>query len=201
MDVLKLIGAIFILVSIVLLGAGGYAYQHTKKFLENSVVAEGVVVDVVSRSSSSSSGHTHVPVVRFKTDKGETITAHGSLGSDPPSYKKGEAVRVRYDPKDPHDISIDTFFELWFLPIILLGDGVRLRDGGIAHAVGFGFFRPENEMASGKRTGDHDRISIRRLESVRTKGGPASLSDLIPVAGFHHQQSLRVPKPQLIFQP
>lgn len=123
MDVLKLIGAIFILASIVLLGAGGYAYHDTKKFLENSVVAKGVVVDVVSRSSSSSSGHTHVPVVRFKTDKGETITAHGSLGSDPPSYKKGEEVRVRYDPKDPHDFSIDTFFELWFLPIILLGMG------------------------------------------------------------------------------
>jgi hypothetical protein len=123
MNVLKLIGAIFFLVSIVLLGAGGYTYQHTKKFVGNSAVAKGVVVDVVSRSSSSSSGHTHVPVVRFKTGEGETITAHGSLGSDPPSYKKGQEVRVRYDPKDPHKISIDTFFELWFLPLILLGMG------------------------------------------------------------------------------
>jgi hypothetical protein len=123
MNVFRFIGAIFLLGSVLLLGAGGYAYHHTKKFLENSVVAKGTVVDLAPRSSSSSSGRTYAPVVRFKTDRGETITAHGSLASSPPSYKRGEEVRVRYDPKNPHDISIDSFFELWFLPLILLGIG------------------------------------------------------------------------------
>jgi len=123
MDALKLIGAIFTLASIALMGGGGYAYHQTKKFLENSVVATGIVVDLVPSSSSSGPNRTYAPVVQFKTHRGKTIMARGSIGSYPPSYKKGDEVRVRYDPKDPLDISIDTFFELWFLPMILLGMG------------------------------------------------------------------------------
>ena len=64
MNALKLIGAIFILGSILLLGAGGYAYYHTKKFLANSVAAKGTVVDLAPRSSRSG-GPTYAPVVRF----------------------------------------------------------------------------------------------------------------------------------------
>ncbi len=122
MNALKLIGAIFLLGSILLLGAGGYSYHRTKKFLENSAAAKGTVVDLAPRSSRSG-GPTYAPVVRFKTERGETITTYGSLASSPPSYRRGEEVTVRYDPKNPCEVSIDSFFELWFLTMILLGIG------------------------------------------------------------------------------
>ena len=187
MNALKLIGAIFLLGSILLLGAGGYAYHHTKKFLANSVVAKGTVVDLAPRSSRSG-GPTYAPVVRFKTERGETITVYGSLASSPPSYKRGEEVKVRYDPKNPRDISIDSFFELWLLTLVLLGIGTVFGMVGAPMVLVSVF-------------SDHDRISIGRRESIRTKWRPASLSDRIPVAGSHHQQSLCVPQPQPLFQP
>jgi hypothetical protein len=131
MNVLKLIGSIFALTSVILLGAGVYTYNQTKKFLENSMMAQGVVVGLASQSSSRGPGQTHCPIIRFQTHQGETITARGSLCSSPPSYKKGEKVTVRYDPKDPPNISIDSFFELWFLPLILSGIGAVMGAVGV----------------------------------------------------------------------
>ena len=89
MDVLKLIGAIFTLASIILLGAAGYTYNQTKRFVGNSVVAKGVVVGFVSQSSSRGPGQTYCPTIRFQTDRGETITAHGGLCSSPRPTKQG----------------------------------------------------------------------------------------------------------------
>ncbi len=139
MDVLKLIGSIFALTSVILLGAGVYTYNQTKKFIEHSVTAQGVVVGFASQSSSRGPGQTHCPIIRFQTHQGETITARGSLCSSPPSYKKAEKVTVRYDPKDPQNISIDSFFELWFLTLILSGIGAVMGAVGVPMLLVFLF--------------------------------------------------------------
>jgi hypothetical protein len=43
----------------------------------------------------------------------------GSVGSSPPAFDIGEAVAVLYDRSDPRDARIDSFFQLWFAPLIL----------------------------------------------------------------------------------
>ena len=57
--------------------------------------------------------------MRFVTPAGEAVEFTGSVGSSPAAFEVGEAVAVLYDPADPQDARIDSFFQLWFGPLIL----------------------------------------------------------------------------------
>jgi len=126
MNIPKIVGSIFSITSSALFVGAGITYTQSRKFIDHSTGAKGVVVDLsLSRSSSSSTpGSVYYPIVRFKTAKGEEVEFRGDVGSNPPSYRKGEEVQVRYDPKDPYHASIDSFFALWFFPLLLSGMGV-----------------------------------------------------------------------------
>jgi hypothetical protein len=43
----------------------------------------------------------------------------GSVGSRPAAFDVGEAVAILYDPVNPRDARINSFFQLWFAPLIL----------------------------------------------------------------------------------
>ncbi|NOZ20551.1 MAG: DUF3592 domain-containing protein [Planctomycetes bacterium] len=124
MKVVRILGAIFLAVALILFLVAGLVYNHTKKFMETSVTTTGTVTDFELRrssSSSSSSSGVYYPLVEFKTDKGETVEFVSSCGSRPAAYDKGESVTVRYDPgstKYPYRARIDTFASNWLGVII-----------------------------------------------------------------------------------
>jgi hypothetical protein len=135
MNILKIIGLIFSAVGMILLIAAGFVFQSTRTFLESSEQATGTIKDLVLGDSSSSSG-VYYPVVTFKTSSGETIEFRSSVGANPPSYRKGELVPVRYDPRDPYRAGIDSFFYLWFTVILLSGMGTVFGGiGGVMAAI------------------------------------------------------------------
>ncbi|PIX18670.1 MAG: DUF3592 domain-containing protein [Deltaproteobacteria bacterium CG_4_8_14_3_um_filter_51_11] len=110
----KIIGWVFTLVAIGLLAAGAIVYRHTERFIERALVAEGSVVELERRES------VYHPVVSFRANDGKTVTFSSSIGSRPPSYRKGEKVRVLYDSLNPEDATIAGVFSLWF-PVMILG--------------------------------------------------------------------------------
>jgi hypothetical protein len=133
MKFFKLFGVIFTLAGIGLLIGACFSYNESRKFVEHSVEATGVVKDLIASTSSSSSGTSTIyhPLVSFKTAKGEIVEFKNNIGSNPPSYKRGEEVPVRYDPNNPQDASIDSFVSLWFYVMILGGMGAIFSGLGV----------------------------------------------------------------------
>lgn len=141
-------GIVFALAGFVMLYFSWHTYNSTNKFLETALSTPGVVVDLERRhssstSSSGSSGPTYAPVVEFThPESGETIRFTSSSSSNPPAFDEGEDVTVLYAPDNPDDARIDSFTDLWLLPLILLGMGI------IFAPVGIGVMRSGNRQQS-----------------------------------------------------
>jgi hypothetical protein len=103
------------------------SYTNLKN-LSREQSAPGHVVDLVVRQSqvnSSESGTPAVyqdfyyPVVEFELPDGTRKTVQLAEGSWPPSYEKGEAVTVLYDPQRPLNARIQSASStvlMWILP-------------------------------------------------------------------------------------
>ena len=97
-------------IPILLLAGGGllvlgiHLHQQTGRFLERAVRGRGVVVDLVASDSTDSV--TWAPAVEFE-HQGLRTRFKDSIGSNPPSYRRGDEVDVLYDPSRPADARID----------------------------------------------------------------------------------------------
>jgi Protein of unknown function (DUF3592) len=87
-----------------LLVLGVHLHQKTARFLRVAVAGRGVVVDMAA--SASHDGTTWAPVVQFE-DRGHSYRFKDSVGSNPPSWRRGDPVDVLYDPSNPADARID----------------------------------------------------------------------------------------------
>jgi hypothetical protein len=96
---------------------------HTRSFLKSAATADGVVIENVYHHSSRGSG-TYYPRVSFRTASGQDLILETGFGTRPPSYRAGERVQVFYDPGNPAHFSINSFWSLWFVPILFGGMGV-----------------------------------------------------------------------------
>lgn len=133
MKVFKIVGSIFLPIGLVFLVIAGLIYSGTQSFLSDSMQAQGEVIDLVSGSSgSSSSSRSMYPVVRFESSNGQVVTFQGSVGSSPPDFHVGEVVKVRHRTGNPHDARIESFVQLWLLPVVFGGLGVIFSGIGIA---------------------------------------------------------------------
>jgi hypothetical protein len=91
------------------------SFVQTKAFLRRSVEVSGEVVRL-ERSTDRSGGTTYIeyaPVFSLSAANGETYTVTSNLASSPADFSVGESVRVRYDPVDPQNARIHTFFQTW----------------------------------------------------------------------------------------
>ena len=94
-----------------------YAGQDMIERVQNGVRAEGKVVDIESRysSSSDSSGYTYYAVVEFKDSDGRNFRFRDSVGASHPLFKRDDRVTVLYMPDDPDDVIIDRNIYNWGL--------------------------------------------------------------------------------------
>ncbi|MEQ9546792.1 MAG: DUF3592 domain-containing protein [Marinobacter sp.] len=123
---------IFTLAGLGMLAGAFFAFQSTSTFLETATAKPGVVTDLIRSRSSDSNAY--YPIVRFEYEPGSPMEFQSSSGSNPPSYSRGEEVRVLFAPGEPGSARIDGFFSLW---------GAALIVGGIGAAffmVGAGMF-------------------------------------------------------------
>lgn len=103
--------------------------------MEGSAFAKGTVIDLILDRTERSSHGVYYPVIRFKTARGEAIDFKSSTGSNPPTYKKGAQVQVRYLPDNPYQAKIDSFFSIWFFCILAAGIGIIFSGIGGAMLV------------------------------------------------------------------
>jgi uncharacterized protein YneF (UPF0154 family) len=151
----KIVGWVFALVGLGLLTAGAMVYLHTERFIARASEAEGAVVELERR------GSVYHPVVSFNAQDGKSVTFASSIGSSPPSYRKGEKVRVLYDPVNPQEARIEGIFSLW-LPVMILW-GI----GGVFFLIGgsfLGFFLRRRRTQTWLR--ENGQIVMAKFHSV-----------------------------------
>ena len=103
---------IFGLVGIILLAVAVFSYFHTWSFMSDSLTSDGTVIDFVYSDNAA------YPTVRYQTQAGKFVEFTSNVGSNPPSFDKGELVEVYYNPENPREARIGTFFSLWGMVII-----------------------------------------------------------------------------------
>jgi hypothetical protein len=119
-----------------MLSGAGYETLRNRHDIAVGTAAKGTVTDLF-QGSDSDGGTVYYPRVRFATRSGDTIEFTGSNGASPPAFEVGETVSVLYDRTSPGNARIDSFFQLWLLPMILGGMGsVFAAVGGAGLIVG-----------------------------------------------------------------
>jgi hypothetical protein len=133
----KLVGSIFMGVGIIMLSVIAYLIVSNNKFEQRAVRTKGKVIDYKNYQSSNDNGGSttmYTPVFEYEFN-GQSYQHTSSTSSSSPEYEIGEEVEVLVDPKRPAEILINTFWEKWFV-VVLLG-----FMGTIFTGVGFLVFR------------------------------------------------------------
>lgn len=115
---MSVIGPIFLIVGVGLLLGFFFAFSRTRRFLASAQEARAEVIGI-KESIGSSRERVYYPVLRYRTQQGATKEVVSSVGSNPPRYKEGDSVVVLYDPAQPGDVRIHSFFNVWVGPLVL----------------------------------------------------------------------------------
>ena len=127
---LKIIGPIFTLVGLSVVGLGIYLGVERYHFLEEAVPAYGVVVDLDERRSDDS--YSYYPIVEYSPNGSfDAIRFTHDVGSNPPSYSRGERVGVLHLPDDPYNAIIDKGIFNWAISIFVSLFGMLFASVGI----------------------------------------------------------------------
>ena len=121
----------FLLIGLGLLGGAVFSFVTTSRFIGEAVAADGMVVGLEERWDSDDNDYTYYPQVEFQTEDHRTIAFTSDTGSRPAAFDVGEPVRVLFDPARPEAARIDSFFQLWLLPLVLGGMGTVFSAFGL----------------------------------------------------------------------
>ena len=123
----RVIPPLFLAIGIGALSLAVYSYANTRQLVAQGEHARGVVV-ALSRSRS-----VYSPVVAFKTADGTEVEFVGQIGTSSPRFLKGQSLDVIYRRENPRDVKINTFMDLWGLPLFVIPLGT------IFSVIGFAF--------------------------------------------------------------
>jgi hypothetical protein len=119
-------GGLFLLLTVVWMVMAGVAYDYGEESwsLRRDGSSIGGVV-VALKESADSDGVTYAPIIKYVVE-GQTHTFESDNSSSPPAYEVGERVVLLYDSADPSQARIDSWWELWLMPVMLGGAGLIL---------------------------------------------------------------------------
>ena len=130
---LLIFGVVTLLVSVggvvlVLLGFGRYV--DSRAFVAMATPAPGKVVgfETYDAPGGDSRDDIHYAMVVYKTRGGREIKFRGPSRDGLVRLKRGDDVRVLYDPSDPKKARVDSFMGLWFAATMLwlIGGGALI---------------------------------------------------------------------------
>lgn len=101
---------VFAGIGLLLLVIGTYVYSREQAFITGATRTEGRIVRM--QESHDDDGTTYRPVFEFTDARGQTYTGVSRVGTSHPSRKIGDAVPVLYDPANPDEARIASYFQL-----------------------------------------------------------------------------------------
>jgi hypothetical protein len=116
---------IFVPVGALMLLIAGWMLSRDPLFSGARAEAVGTVVDL-ERAATGNGKASYYPVVTYRDAQGAEHRFTGTIGSNPPSYRRGEGVTVRYDPGAPEEAVIDSWSARLLGPGLSGGMGLLL---------------------------------------------------------------------------
>lgn len=94
------------------------AFLFSWHFVNTAAHADGRILRMLEQNDKDN-GKVYYPVFTFRDAQGAEHTIHSSWGSFPPQYEVGDAVPVLYSPGHPENATINRFFAVWGMPLII----------------------------------------------------------------------------------
>lgn len=113
MNELLILGMVFFLIGIASLGGAVVALVRANQRRSSWLTAQGTVVKMVQTTRTM-----QAPVVAFTSPRGP-VQFQSDVSSSPPAWQVGEPVKVLFDPNDPSQAVIDSFWVRWLVPLLL----------------------------------------------------------------------------------
>lgn len=124
---------IILLAGLILFGISLYFLKKSLDFLKSGTRTTAVVVQLHEKSDSD--GRTWAPVFEYKTHQNQKIRYNYPISSSPAAWTVGEEAAVVYDPNNPENAKVLTYFGTFgravifmaiALPMLLIGGGYYL---------------------------------------------------------------------------
>ena len=133
LNVGKMVGTIFLSIGLIVLAVDGFLIYRDYQFQKRAVPVTGTVVDYDTHySRDDDGGQTLMYATVYEYDfRGKHYTYTSSTSSSSPTGEVGERVEVLVDPDSPWEITVNTFWERWFIILVLT------LFGGIFATVGY----------------------------------------------------------------
>ena len=88
-------------------------------FLHSAVTAEGALIALRETTSAGRTSKSSFPIFQFKAANGTSYTVTSNIAERATSWRLGGPVRVLYQPDRPENAHIDSFAQLWMLPVVV----------------------------------------------------------------------------------
>jgi hypothetical protein len=134
----------------------------TARFLSEAEVAAGTVIDLervqnAAPLTAKDAGILYYPRIEYKHPVAGRIVFTARAGANPPTYEAGQTIDVLYDPRNPEEHRIESFWEIWGRSLIVGGTGLGFALVGLVYFVGFGAIKDRRHGTSGDQgTDDSD---------------------------------------------
>lgn len=154
----KYSGVLFLLIGIASAVILIPSVKNNMSFMENSVVTEGMIVDIITERESGSSSRSDrlYPVVRFINERGSVVEFQSS--SSLQSIVTGSIVEVRYLPgKENTAVISDSLLNIW-------GDSIVLSLFALIFGVLGGFW-----VAFGAKDGINEKRAMSYSKEINAK--------------------------------
>jgi hypothetical protein len=113
----RIIGLVILLPTLLLVVLGVYSYHLGRTFEQRSISIQGRVVSL--QSSEDENGRAlYTPLFTYTDAAGVVRQGRSNSSSSAPGYAIGDPIPLRYDPQNPSDIRVDSFWSFWIWPMI-----------------------------------------------------------------------------------
>lgn len=116
-SVAPVLAKVFLSIGLSLMVGAGVCAAFVAQSNSSTSHADGTVVELVPSGSGSSPRYR--ARVEFTTSTGSHIRFLSTISSNPPPAKPGEHVDVLYHLDNPHNATINAYWQVWFLPTLL----------------------------------------------------------------------------------
>lgn len=113
-----------ILLPLLFTSIGAFFLYRNIQLVTEGIHTEGTVLRLQTERVSCKTYY--YPVIRFQDQQGRVHMAQSHFGSTSSTWRRGERIKLYYQPDNPEQMVHDEFLSLWLLPSISVGFGLLI---------------------------------------------------------------------------